>query len=168
MLDIWWYVNEASRAKIYWFVSFILVFRILLALRSTKLGNWEMVMLVPYLVVLFGFTVFSRSYWPDAEVRMELFASWSKALSGKTDVFGYIIINIIIFIPIGFLLIRTLECIIYRNATLVSAFLSFGVTLLIEILQLVSCRGYFEIDDIIHNTMGAIIGMIVGKISKHV
>lgn len=38
----------------------------------------------------------------------------------------------------------------------------------IEVSQLVLCRGLFEFDDIIHNSLGCMLGTLVGnKLSKH-
>ena len=41
-----------------------------------------------------------------------------------------------------------------------------GLSFVIEILQLVSGRGLMEFDDVIHNCVGALIGIIIVKIAK--
>lgn len=40
-----------------------------------------------------------------------------------------------------------------------------SISLFIELLQLVTKRGLFEFDDIIHNTLGVIIGYGIYKLS---
>lgn len=63
-----------------------------------------------------------------------------------------VLLNIILFIPIGLLLGG-------MGMNLKRIFLS-GVILscIIEVSQLVFCRGLCETDDVIHNTLGCIIG----------
>ena len=61
-----------------------------------------------------------------------------------------ILLNILLFIPVG-LLGRTWRIIP------VSAFFSAAI----ELSQLISHRGLFEFDDIIHNTLGTAIGYLV-------
>ena len=63
-----------------------------------------------------------------------------------------VLLNIILFIPIGLLLSG-------MGMNLKRVFLS-GVifSCIIEVSQLVFCRGLCETDDVIHNTLGCIIG----------
>lgn len=42
------------------------------------------------------------------------------------------------------------------------AMTGFIVSLIIEVAQLITTRGYFEIDDLFHNTLGAFIGAFIG------
>ena len=36
-----------------------------------------------------------------------------------------------------------------------------GISFSIELMQLVLCRGFFEFDDIIHNSLGFLIGIVI-------
>ena len=38
-----------------------------------------------------------------------------------------------------------------------------GISSSIELLQLVLCRGLFEFDDIIHNSLGFLIGILISN-----
>jgi glycopeptide antibiotics resistance protein len=71
--------------------------------------------------------------------------------------------NIITFIPLGFfssLLFKR-----FRNILSVVAFSIIGITI-IESLQFVFNVGVFDIDDIILNTVGSIIGFAIYKIIR--
>lgn len=69
--------------------------------------------------------------------------------------------NIILFIPIGIFL----PLIWKRQRRLVSFILTVtGVILLVELIQLFAMLGSFDIDDLIFNVLGAIIGFIITKL----
>ena len=44
---------------------------------------------------------------------------------------------------------------------MISIGISFLMSASIEIIQLVSHRGLFEFDDMVHNTLGAVIGVVL-------
>ena len=59
------------------------------------------------------------------------------------------------FVPLGFMIpLLFKKC----KRWYITYLIGFGATLFIEILQLISKRGIFELDDIINNTLGCIIG----------
>lgn len=66
--------------------------------------------------------------------------------------------NVIGFLPIGFLL-----CIIirskYRYALVV--FVTFGISLFFELIQLLTGWGVFDVDDLILNTFGGLLGIFI-------
>ena len=65
-----------------------------------------------------------------------------------------IIMNVFLFIPIGFFVGGTLKKKHIWNAIGIGFVLSF----FIELTQLITTRGVFNVDDIIHNVLGCIIG----------
>ena len=68
-----------------------------------------------------------------------------------------IIMNVIMFIPIGFFAGGALKKKHVSKAIEIGIVLS----LFIEITQLITTRGVFNVDDIIHNTLGCVIGFSV-------
>lgn len=64
-----------------------------------------------------------------------------------------ILTNIIMFIPVGVLTFW-----IWKWRGLYAAV---GLSCIIELLQLVTSRGLFEFDDMIHNIVGAVLGAII-------
>ena len=65
-----------------------------------------------------------------------------------------ILLNVAMFVPIGYLLGLAKKRMTFVIILKIGCILS----LTIEIIQLVSRRGVFNIDDIIHNTLGCAIG----------
>ena len=65
--------------------------------------------------------------------------------------------NVLVFVPFGFFLPMASR---YRNF-LSTVFWSFALSLGVEIFQLFSRLGSFDIDDIILNTLGGILGHIL-------
>ena len=71
---------------------------------------------------------------------------------------AYVVENVLLFIPFGILV--PLKWKQLRN-TFVCTFLGFCLSCVIEIMQLITERGHFQVDDILTNTLGALIGGIV-------
>lgn len=100
---------------------------------------------------------------------LELFWSFRKWHAGDLAVGKSIVANIAMFLPFGFLVPAVLSRFGWKVrffAVVLSAVL---FSLSIETLQLLSMRGIFEWDDLISNTLGAVIGvslyMLFEKIS---
>lgn len=73
--------------------------------------------------------------------------------------------NILIFAPLGFLIPMSAKNKILNNFFVVT-FISMCVSGAIELVQIVTKVGAFDIDDIILNTLGAVCGYIVYAIAK--
>lgn len=71
--------------------------------------------------------------------------------NGNRDLFWENIYNLIMFIPFGFLIIWKMQ---YENIVVGECFFF----VLIEVLQLIFCKGICELDDIINNEIGFVIG----------
>ena len=73
--------------------------------------------------------------------------------------------NILIFVPFGFLIPMSSKNKVTRNFFVVTllAMMFSGV---IEVIQIITKVGAFDIDDIILNTLGAITGYIIFAIAK--
>ena len=81
--------------------------------------------------------------------------------------FRQITLNILLFIPFGFM--TAVNLYLYRkNSTLpiwlTVLLLGFAFSLLIEVFQFITGRGYTEVDDIINNTLGVMIGYWLYKV----
>ncbi|MBI5978599.1 VanZ family protein [Clostridium perfringens] len=72
--------------------------------------------------------------------------------------------NIIIFCPLGFLLpLISMKLNSWKKVILIIFLISF----LIESIQLVTGLGFFDVDDLILNTLGGIIGYWIYKLFKN-
>lgn len=113
-----------------------------------------------YITVMLAITFLSRESGSRSDVLdLRLFSTWG--INARNNAF--VIENVLLFLPYGFLYCwnsarkkRILLC------TLLGAATSLGI----ETMQLVTGRGYFQIDDIVTNTLGALIGgLLFGMIN---
>lgn len=114
------------------------------------------IVFVCYLVVVIGATMLSRgSGYKNAKIQA-LFYSYKEAWNSfKAREWRNIILNILLFVPLGVLLPMGLKRFKSFWKTYLAGFL---LTLGIESLQLFLKKGIFELDDILNNTIGAMIG----------
>lgn len=129
-----------------------------------KIQRNSFAILSTYIVALLYFTVFGRYSQSYYRYELNLFASYKQFFeSFDVFVFFQIVINLIMLIPVGFLL-----CLIIKSrfkylwVVLISILLTVGV----EALQFVSRCGTFEVDDLINNTISTILGIIIYIILK--
>lgn len=64
-------------------------------------------------------------------------------------------LNVLLFVPLGYLVPRVTA---RMNRWWKVLLLGFGFSLLIETVQLITKLGWFDASDLLHNTMGAMIG----------
>ena len=109
--------------------------------------------LIAYVLVVLGEILLLRKPFVGEHLQLEPF--WSYKVIGVQ--YKQMLGNVIMFIPIGFLL-----SIIDKRVWLV-LLISLSFSCLIEILQLLLETGLCELDDAFHNTMGALIGLLISK-----
>lgn len=114
------------------------------------------IVLAFYLSFVAEITIFSRIPFDYSQYEFELFWSYKAIADGSETLFAQIIWNIILFIPIGLMLMKLLA---FKNKLVISIFCGFVMSAFIEVIQLISHRGLFEFDDIFHNTIGTVIGI---------
>lgn len=71
-----------------------------------------------------------------------------------------VIINFLMFVPLGYLIPLSFHCV---NRWWMIVLLGFGFSLSIETMQLLFHRGWFDVDDILLNSLGAVAGYFVYK-----
>ena len=126
--------------------------------------TWLIILLAVYLLILFRITVFrSHTYPTDYAVNLSLFTDLVATYheNGLWMVIYLVVGNIVWFVPFGFLLPM-----IWQKLKAYTIPLSFCLTLTIELGQLVTGKGMFEIDDLVLNTVGAALGYLAYKIYK--
>ena len=99
-------------------------------------------------------TVLARAAMKKAIYKLTPFWSYTAIASGKRNLLAEVVLNVVLFLPVGFLLPVIWEKARLRHAILVGA----AFSALIEISQLLTRCGWFEFDDMIHNTLGTAIG----------
>lgn len=90
-----------------------------------------------------------------------LFWSYRAILDGEVDLILQILWNLVLFLPVGLLLMFMLTC---KRKWLIAIVFSILLLTSIEVIQLLFHLGLFELDDIVHNTLGAIIGVCMFNI----
>lgn len=114
--------------------------------------------LIVYLLLLFFCIVLGRRSQDYYSFSLELIEPYQRLFQNGTSWdFREVVMNIISFIPIGFLI----GCIANRLKILKGTAAGFAFSLLCEILQFVMRNGYSEIKDVINNTFGAFIGALM-------
>ena len=111
-------------------------------------------LLLGYAFLILAEPVLIRKPFVGEHIKLELFWSW-RAWNVQR---GQIIANVIMFIPAGVLA----SCLWNGKGILTATGLSVGI----EILQLVTNRGLCEFDDVFHNVIGAVIGVGVVMIGR--
>ncbi len=113
-------------------------------------------LLVFYMSFVLTITLIDRI--PTKRPRYELVLFWSyKAIqNGRSDLISEVFWNVVLFIPLGILFSLLLS-----KRKWISIVLGMLLSAGIELTQLILHRGLFEFDDIFHNTLGTVIGLIV-------
>lgn len=157
-----WIKNATIYGKNYWLIGVLLGIFIIGFTLKFKKNVWIGITLTYfYLLVLFGYTVFGREYWSETAIKFIPFRSYIEMTHGNIKAFLGIAINIAIFIPVGFL---TAFFIRYKGELrllLKILIVSLIISLSIESLQIFRLIGYFEVDDLINNSFGGLIGALV-------
>lgn len=111
-----------------------------------------------FLAEWYGRTGMAEEYRYNLELFKEIrrFITYREQL-GMFAVFANLFGNILIFVPYGFFISMAAE----RRGFFKTLFCSFGLSLCVELVQLVTRVGSFDVDDILLNTIGGILGYIL-------
>lgn len=141
-----------------WGLGYGLVYKkILGGTRKIKVKNiGRMAIFFCYIVVVLSATMLNRTGETSSGLELTLFASYRQAWNGFSDsLWRNILLNIAMFIPLGFILpLLSEKC----KTFWVTYLAGFGFTLFIELTQLLTGKGICEADDMLNNTCGALIG----------
>ena len=110
-------------------------------------------LLIIYFIMLSILTIFEREPGSRTEMCLTLFGT----IGGPRDN-SYVIENVLLFIPFGILAPWTWR--LMRNPVICTLF-GFALSCTVEVIQLITQRGYFQVDDIFTNTIGTLIGAVV-------
>ena len=130
---------------------------LLLAFLGFRKGlRWSAVLLLAeYLVLLLVSSVLARTAQAVRSYDFMPFWSYRAIREGDEPLLVQNVMNVIAFIPIGFLLAYAFRRLRWWQVLSIGA----GFSLLIEVLQFVFKRGFAEFDDVFHNVLGCAIGL---------
>lgn len=120
--------------------------------------------LTVYLLFVLYITLLSRSSSLFRSCRLELFWSYQVWLQGNAALGREILLNIILFVPLGFLLMNVLHSRKKQRAGFLSVAICLLVTVAIEAVQYFRGLGLCETDDVFNNVLGAVIGVGIYKL----
>ncbi|XCP86308.1 VanZ family protein [Roseburia hominis] len=123
------------------------------------------ILFVLYIAFLLYFLIFSDWYgrgrvMDDYRYNLVLFAEIRRFWTYR-DMLGWVSFanlfgNVLIFMPFGFFMPMASK---YRSFFLTTVY-SFALSMLVEVFQLVSKVGSFDVDDLLLNTIGGIVGYV--------
>lgn len=111
-------------------------------------------LLIEYIFLIFCSTVFFRTTSELRKYDFQPFWSYQAIQDGREDLLAENIMNVVVFIPVGLLLSIAFKQVTWWKALLMGC----GISVTIEALQFFFMRGFSEVDDVMHNTLGCILG----------
>ena len=121
----------------------------------------SIVLLCGYVFYILYMTLLCRTPRTFYQYNYKLFWSYQYFFDQDHPEGRQIILNILFFIPYGFLLsalLNNFQIKSKKKVFLITCISGCFLSIVIELLQLIFKLGLSEIDDVIHNTLGAIIG----------
>lgn len=155
------FINLYNDTPLEFYIGFLSVLCIGSIIIISKYGaknGWRKIaglLLVEYVVLVYCSTVVLRPSNSEYGYDYTPFWSYKIILKGENPIlFPENVMNVVAFVPFGMLIGLICREIKWWQVLL----LGFGLSLSIEILQLVLKRGFSELDDVIHNSIGCIVG----------
>ena len=131
------------------------IIRLKIGMGKWKYKLWCEVTLLVYIVLVFFVTLLSRV--ASDENKINTYWLWSDKCPKESILYTDSPLNVLMFVPIGFLV-----CSISTRFRLIKALLAgLFVSETIECAQLIWKRGTFDVNDLLNNTLGALIGGII-------
>ena len=110
--------------------------------------------LAAYIYIVIGITLLSRSESGTRGASFELFRTFRNTFSARKQIYE----NVLMFVPYTVLLYGLAKP--FRRWW-IALLMGAGSSLLIEVTQWVTRTGYFEVDDILTNTVGMVLGYLM-------
>lgn len=113
-------------------------------------------MLIGYWIILCYITLFTRESGSRVGVNLRLFGTLGHGAQGD----AYVLENILVFIPFGILVTVALPTF---QKWWYCMLLGFLISCGIEMTQYITCRGYVQLDDVVTNTIGMLLGFFITR-----
>lgn len=149
----------------YLFPAIIITMAGVLVFKIYKKGKgrirFSCILFIIYIEILMQTAFFSREPGSRQQIDLNLFGTW-----GQTAIaHAYFIENIIMFIPFGLLAPMVFE---RMRKVRFCVFIGFLCSCGIELSQLITQRGYCQLDDVVTNTVGMLVGWGIWKMLSSV
>ena len=139
------------------FFAVILLYRLVLYDETARVHCKKILAIslsIAYLVIILFITFFSRE--PGSRNGLDLLPFATMGHGPRGD--AYVLENVLLFIPLGSLL----ACVLPKGRKRFRhcVFMGFLVSIMIELSQFLTKRGHAQMDDVITNTLGTMIGYL--------
>lgn len=128
-------------------------------------------LLVEYVFVLYSSTVLFRATSVQfSGYDLHPFWSYRAIRNGENQLLVENIMNAVVFVPVGVLLgfMVNGSRFMVRHGWLIALIVGIGISVSIEAMQFFLKRGFSEVDDVMHNTAGCLIGYMLVVIIKQI
>ena len=116
-------------------------------------------MLVLYILLIYCHTVILREPAESASHNFKLFWSYEAFLRGESPFPTDAVLNLLMLLPAGILFGGACG----KSRVWSALLLGLCISVSIEVLQFFLHRGFAELDDVLHNTLGCLIGWLLYK-----
>lgn len=146
----------------YFMILIILLLVFLMLYRYGRVNRIQIIaglLLFTYFCIVLESTVFTRGNQGYHAYELEIFWSWKDVIRyHDREMLKENLLNIILLFPLGLLIPFSFY---KRLRWWQGLIMGLGASAVIEVLQLVLCRGLFEFDDMIHNGFGCMLGSML-------
>lgn len=155
--EIWILISHANPLEVvlFWLLAFFLFWEI----EKKPVGKPSIIFVIIcslYFSFLITITLLGRL--PGNKTNFSnLFSTYIRAYNNDLDAKYDIVFNIVLFVPVGMLISH------YKNTKMDIIILA-AMPLAIEITQLITTRGVFELTDITNNFIGGMIGFGIARL----
>ena len=126
--------------------------------------------LVGYVLVIYCSTVFFRTAADGNGHEFRPFWSYEAIQDGRSELIAENLMNVVVFVPLGILLgfmFNGSRCTVMKGI-LIALMIGMGISVSIEAMQYFFQRGFAETDDVMHNTLGCIVGYGIISLTRKI
>ena len=145
----------------------IFIIGVVLILSFIGIKGWRYVsglLLCEFVFLIYASTIIFRESSEATNSHFTPFWSYRNCFhNGEFLLDPEVALNILVFLPVGFLLVLTFKGLSWWHAMLIGC----GISVSIEVLQYFLKRGLSEFDDVFSNTLGCLIGLGACKMIEY-
>lgn len=161
----WWieqfynYIPEWNKSNIIALLCFVLI--VWFAVRCLKVhfylssGQCILIFLAGvYIAIVCISTVIGRKSYSGVHIRISIIWIFTQIKQyGVSFVLREILFNILLLVPYGVIV----QCCFDKRKTRTIVIVGFSISLFIEVLQFITQKGVFEVNDLLFNTVGVLL-----------
>lgn len=143
---------------------FIYIYTLITNKKVSIIQRIFIIMFIIYICFMYMITIEKREPGSRNEIHLMLDFGNLKGDFYQIQQAIYTLLNVAFFVPLGIILamLQKHKKFFYRLFSVLMQ--SFLVSMIIEVMQLVTKRGYFETTDIVTNTTGGLIGGLIASV----